>query len=160
MMSDLLQKFLSEFLQKAVFSGCSFTVTENKVEKTIRINITTTDSVESGLLIGPEGEHLAVLEKLLNLILKKKTPDQDWRVALDVNNYRALYEEKLRDLARKAAHEVALTKKPWELPPMSAKDRRVVHLEIALRTDVVTESLGEEPERRIIIKPVEGQEEN
>jgi len=81
--------------------------------------------------------------------------DSSWRVSLDVNNYRTIYEEKLREFARKAAYQVALTKKIMELPPMKARDRRIIHLEIALRSDVSTESVGERKERHIIIKPQE-----
>jgi len=88
-------------------------------------------------------------------ILQKIKNDPTWRVSLDVNNYRTIYEEKLREFARKAAYQVALTKKPLELPPMNPKDRRIIHLEIALRSDVTTESIGEGKDRHIIIKPQE-----
>ena len=66
-----------------------------------------------------------------------------------------MQEEKLREFAKKAARHVSLTKKIIELPPMRARDRRIIHLEIALRSDVFTESVGEREGRHIIIKPEE-----
>jgi spoIIIJ-associated protein len=63
--------------------------------------------------------------------------------------------EGLRELARKAAREAVLKKKPVELPAMNAYERRVVHSELALRPDVMTESSGEEPNRRVVVKPLE-----
>jgi len=66
-----------------------------------------------------------------------------------------MQEEKLREFAKKAARHVSLSKKEIELPPMRARDRRIIHLEIALRSDVFTESVGEGKGRHIIIKPQE-----
>ena len=57
-------------------------------------------------------------------------------------------------MAISAADDVALTKKEKQLPPMTAYERRIIHLELAsARPDVVTESIGQEPERRVAIKP-------
>jgi len=56
-------------------------------------------------------------------------------------------------LAKEIADEVALTKKEKILPPMPAYERRIIHLELAQRPDVTTQSIGQEPERRVVIKP-------
>ncbi len=56
-------------------------------------------------------------------------------------------------MANSAADEVALIKKEKWLPIMPAYERRIIHLELSLREDVVTESIGEEPERRVVVKP-------
>ena len=61
--------------------------------------------------------------------------------------------EYLKEIARSAADEVAINKTEKELPPMPPYERRIIHMEIAERTDVKTESVGEEPERRIVISP-------
>ena len=60
----------------------------------------------------------------------------------------------MKDLAKELADEVALTKKEKVLSPMPSYERRIIHLEISKREDVKTESIGEEPERRIVIKPI------
>jgi len=56
-------------------------------------------------------------------------------------------------LARSLADEVAITKKEKILSSMPAYERRIIHLELAGRSDVTTESIGQEPERRIVIRP-------
>ncbi len=61
--------------------------------------------------------------------------------------------EYLRELAKSVADEVALTKKEKQLAPMPAHERRIIHLELVGRTDIISESIGQEPERKIVIKP-------
>ena len=61
--------------------------------------------------------------------------------------------EYLKEMAREAADDVSLTRKEKELPPMPPYERRIIHTEISQRTDVLSESAGQEPERRIVIKP-------
>ena len=151
-----LKNYLNDLLTLIGFNNFEVEVQENPTEKFVRFMIKTDSSDESsGILIGKGGENLWAFETLLKNILQKMKNDSGWRVSLDVNNYRTIYEEKLREFARKAAYQVALTKKPMELPPMNAKDRRVIHLEISLRSDVATESIGEGKDRHIVIKPQE-----
>jgi len=59
----------------------------------------------------------------------------------------------LKKLSKELADEVAKTRKSIMLQPMSSYERRIIHLELAERPDIVTESIGEEPERRVIIRP-------
>lgn len=148
----LVKNFLENLLKIAGFKDSNLEINEDYSEKLIKINIRTEDS---GILIGKGGENLKAFELILNLVAKKLMKDFDWYIVLDVNSYRTVYEEKLREFAREAAHKVSLLKRPLELPPMPAKDRRIIHLEIALRSDVKTESIGEGKERHIIIKPSE-----
>ena len=61
--------------------------------------------------------------------------------------------EYLKSSAQEFADEVALSGKEKALSPMSAYERRIVHMQLAGRKDVITESIGKEPERKIIIKP-------
>ena len=148
--------FLEDLLKIAGFLNFEISVQENSQDKIIQFSIKTNPQVDdSGLLIGRDGENLQAFEYLLNIFSRRHFQEYDFRVFLDINNYRAMQEEKLREFARKAAYQVALTKKIMELPPMKARDRRIIHLEIALRSDVSTESVGERKERHIIIKPQE-----
>jgi spoIIIJ-associated protein len=59
----------------------------------------------------------------------------------------------LKEMARSATEEVVLTKKEKILPPMPAYERRIIHLELADNSNITTESVGQEPERRIVIRP-------
>lgn len=107
---------------------------------------------EPQLFIGEKGHTLLELQHLLRAILRKKLKESIF-ISLDINDYKKSKESYLKELANNIADEVALLKKEKELPPMSASERRIIHLAIAERQDVVSESVGEEPNRRIIIKP-------
>lgn len=107
---------------------------------------------EPQLFIGEKGQALMEIQHVLRMMLRKKLPEPR-RVFLDINEYKKSKESYLREMAKSAADEVALLKKEKELPVMSAADRRIVHVELSERQDVIAESAGEEPERRIIIKP-------
>lgn len=101
--------------------------------------------------IGQGGQALAAIQHLLRAMLRRGLGENIYLI-LDINDYRKNKISYLKDLARSAAEEVVARGLAKELPPMSAFERRVVHLEIGTREDVLTESIGEEPERRIVIK--------
>lgn len=151
-----VKNFLEKLLTIIGFVNFEISAQESPQDKLIRFSIKTDSEINySGLLIGRDGENLQALEYLLNIFSKRCSDDYPWRVILDINNYRAMQEEKLREFAKKAARHVSLSKEEIELPPMIARDRRIIHLEIALRSDVFTESVGEGKERHIIIRPQE-----
>ena len=151
-----IKSFLEQLLKIIGFTDFEINIQENPQDKLIQFSLKVDSRLDdSGLLIGRDGENLQALEYFLNILLKKNTVNFGWRVLLDINNYRAMQEEKLREFARKIAHQVAVTNQIIELPPMRARDRRIIHLEIALRSDVATESIGENKERHIVIKPRE-----
>ena len=118
-------------------------------ENAVSISIHT---AEPQLFIGDRGQALAEIQHILKFILKKKVQEQFY-LSVDINDYKKSKEQYLRELARTAADEVALLKKPKELDPMSSAERRVVHMELAERSDVSSESEGEGENRRIIVKP-------
>jgi len=118
-------------------------------EETISINIKTK---EPQILIGEGGQTLADIQHILKAVMRRKV-ENPFFISIDINEYRKRKEEYLKETARLMADEVALTKKEKELTPMPAYERRVVHMELASREDVITESMGEGAERRVIIKP-------
>jgi spoIIIJ-associated protein len=107
---------------------------------------------EPRLLIGERGQTLAEAQHLLKAILKRKI-SEPFFIDLDVLGYKKKKAEYLRELARSLADEVAITKKEKQLASMPAYERRIIHLELAERPDVTTESVGQEPERSVIIRP-------
>lgn len=107
---------------------------------------------EPQILIGERGQTLAEIQHLLKAILKRKI-DQPFYIDLDVNHYKKKKIEYLKELAKTIADEVALSKKEKQLPAMPAYERRIIHLELAARPDVTSESIGREPNRRVIIRP-------
>jgi spoIIIJ-associated protein len=118
-------------------------------ENTLLLNLKTK---EPKLLIGEKGEILSDLQHLLKAIIKKKFR-KDFYLDLDINSYKKRKIEFLKELAKDLADQVALTKKEKILPAMPAYERRIIHLELAVRKDVTTESIGKEPERKVVIKP-------
>lgn len=103
-----------------------------------------------GVLIGRKGERLSALQHLLNLMLSRRMGS--WtRVLVDVEDYRGRRERQLRDLALRAAERVVETGKMLQLEPMPALERRWVHLTLRGNPDVMTQSIGEEPNRRVVV---------
>lgn len=109
---------------------------------------------EPQILIGERGQTLAEIQRLLKIILRKKIiSEEPFYIDLDINDYKKKKAEYLKETAKNAADEVSLTKKENQLPPMPAYERRIIHMELASRDDVATESVGWGPERRVVIKP-------
>ncbi len=107
-----------------------------------------------GVLIGRRGENLEALQYILNLMVQRWT--QVWPgISVDVGGYRRRREEVLEGLARRMARRVVETQQPFTFEPMPARERRIVHLAIQDDQSVLTESLGEGDERRVVIYPAE-----
>lgn len=110
------------------------------------------------LLIGFQGNTLRALEHILSLIINRRLRSENQeaervRVRIDVNNYRAKREENIKSIALQAIGQVKESDQEFELSPMNPAERRIVHMVIREEEGVSSESVGEEGERRIIIKP-------
>ena len=104
------------------------------------------------ILIGPQAETLNALQYLVTLILGKQT-GRAIPITIDVEGYRTRRENQLRRLARKMAEQALKTGRRQVLEPMPANERRIVHLELRDFEGVTTESIGEEPRRKVTIIP-------
>ena len=108
-----------------------------------------------GALIGRKGERLSALQHLVNLMLSRKLGT--WtRVLVDVEDYRGRRERQLREIAVRAAEKVKESGKMLQLEPMPALERRWIHLTLRDDPNVVTQSIGEEPNRRVVLVPRAG----
>jgi len=105
-----------------------------------------------GVLIGRRGEKLASLQHIVNLIVARREGQLN-RIMVDVENYRGRREDQLRDVADRAAQRVAQSGKIIQLEAMPAMERRIVHLALAEHDTVRTQSVGVEPNRRVVILP-------
>jgi len=102
------------------------------------------------VLIGRRAETLNALQYILALIVSKEA--SRWvQVIVDVEGYRARRERQLRQLARRMAEQALRTGKRQLLEPMSSAERRIVHLELRSHEAVTTESVGDEPNRKVSI---------
>ena len=101
--------------------------------------------------IGYKGKTIESFQSILNSMLQRE--DEEYaKIFVEVNDYKKQKEEKLKKLANKMANNVIKFRKPIRLEPMSAYERLIIHTELANRNDVETESIGEEPRRRVVIK--------
>jgi spoIIIJ-associated protein len=107
---------------------------------------------DSGLLIGRRGQTLQALQFIVSLMVRKDF-GESVRVVLDVEHYRQRREASLRDMASKVASRVVQTGRGITLEPMSAADRRVIHLSLANHQGVTTESAGFGEDRKVTILP-------
>ncbi|MCI0345345.1 MAG: Jag N-terminal domain-containing protein [Chloroflexi bacterium] len=120
--------------------------------ETSRLNIVGDEKEALGALIGRKGERLSALQHLVNLMLSKQMGG--WtRVLVDVEDYRGRRERQLREIALRAAQRVTETGRMLQLEPMPALERRWIHLALREHPDVATQSIGEEPNRRIVLVP-------
>ena len=107
---------------------------------------------DSGLLIGRRGQTLQSLQFIVNLIVRSEL-GEGTRVVLDVERYRQRREASLRDMAVKVAERVTQTGRSITLEPMSAADRRIIHLSLSESPSVTTESVGFGDDRKVSIFP-------
>ena len=105
-----------------------------------------------GILIGRRGETLASLQYLVNLIIGRKLKAKS-SFGVDVAGYRRRREESLRSLALHMAERVRSTHQVMTLEPMPPNERRIVHLTLAQDASVITESIGEGENRKVVIRP-------
>ncbi len=110
-----------------------------------------TTKTDSKFLIGQHGSNLYALEHLIRSIVYKN--GHNARVNIDINDYKAEKDKMIANIAKDAATQAALEKKPIVLRPMNAYERRIVHMNVANDARVETESIGEGDERKVIIKP-------
>jgi len=112
------------------------------------------DAEDPGILIGRNGETLASLQLILNLIASRQMGGENQkRVIVDVSSWRKSKEEELAHKAGDWAVKVIETKEPMELLPMPAWQRRIVHMTVEKTAGVKSESIGEGSERRLVISP-------
>ncbi len=105
-----------------------------------------------GLLIGRHSETLSALQYLVRVIINQRL--HRWmNVVVDVENYRQRRKETLRRMAQRVAEQVAHTGRPVVLEAMPAADRRLIHIALRDHPDVYTISVGEEPRRKVTIRP-------
>ena len=142
-----------EKLTKELFSlagvDVKIVVSENE-EGVYEVNLETPE--ETGLLIGFRGENINAIQTVLGIMVKGVTGE--WvRIVVNVGDYRQKQEQKLFVLADQSADRAIETKEPQPIYNLTAGQRRIIHMYLSKRGDVLTESQGEEPERFLVVKP-------
>jgi spoIIIJ-associated protein len=103
-------------------------------------------------LVGAEGETLDALQELTRLAVQRETGVRS-RLMLDIGGHRARIRERLAELGRRTAEKVAASGEAVTLEPMTPFERKVVHDAVGGVAGVVSGSEGEEPERRVVVRP-------
>ncbi len=146
-----LKKFIEKFLQKADFSDCKVETIVKK--EAVIVNIFSEKS--ANLLIGQNGENLRAIQYLIRLLVHKNLEEEkDLPFLVDINGYRQQKDRAIFDLAEEVALQAKQEGKPIFLRTMNAYERRLIHLHLAERADVKTESVGEGEERKVVVRPV------
>ena len=106
-----------------------------------------------GLLIGRHGQTIDAIQYLLNVIAYRAQGEEKRDVVVDAAGYRARRQATLETLADRAAEHVLESGEPEELEPMTAVERKVVHLRLKEVSGVGTTSEGTEPNRYVVVVP-------
>jgi spoIIIJ-associated protein len=106
-----------------------------------------------GLVIGKRGHTIDAIQYLANAILWRADPDARKEVVVDAAGYRERRRASLEDTADRAASDALQSGRSVPLEPMTAVERKIVHVHLADREDVVTSSDGTEPNRRVVVAP-------
>lgn len=147
---ELLEE-IKEYLQtilKKLDIDVSFEILEGEDTQSYEIVMS---SSNNSLLIGKDGKNLKAFEQMVRAYISKDWPST-LKVILNVENYREKRIESLEKLAVKVAREVRTTKVDAELENMNSFERRVIHNKLINFKGVSTVSVGEEPNRHIVIK--------
>jgi len=145
--AELAYKYLTGILKE--FKIKNLKIETEHVENGIIFNIF---SDESGLIIGKRGTTLDALRYLVNLAVNQNQENY-FRVKIDVANYRKKREKILTELGTRIALRAIRTKHAYELEPMNAYDRRMIHSAVQAFHGVMSVSKGEGIKRHIIISP-------
>ena len=135
------------FLVKGIGLTCQIEI--KKREGTLIFSII---SPNNPILIGKNGKTIDAMQNLTRTMLQERLKTH-YNFVLDVNDYKLSKEKRLSKLAKYTAKDVARTKIEVKLDPMNSYERRIIHNTLTNSKDVITESVGEEPHRCVVIKP-------
>ena len=142
-----LERFVSEFLYRI---DETFNYEVKIEDSSIIVNVT---GEKSGVLIGYRGDTLNSIQNILNAIANKNTKSKV-RVFLNIDNYKEKREKSLEDLAIKVSKTVLRNNKSITLEPMNSYERKIIHSKLQNVKNITTHSIGEEPNRRIVIEKI------
>ena len=138
--------FLKVFLKQISEESYEFKISNDEYYITVEILGENTNT-----LIGYRGETLNALQTLLSSIANKDI-EEKVRVILDISGYKEKRKKVLEELADKISKTVIKTGKKVTLEPMPAYERKIIHSRLQNNKKVITESVGEEPHRKIVVE--------
>lgn len=150
--ADVAADFLEELLGRMGIEG---TVEPNLEDGTMYVDILGSgpEDDDMALLIGRHGQTLEALQELTRHVVMRKT-ELRCRVVVDIEDYRKRQRDRLVSKAQEVAARVVRTGREEELEPMTPYDRKVVHDAVAGVEGAESSSRGEDPDRRVVIRPI------
>ena len=141
----LAKEYITNILTAMGLSG--FTITESGDDEHAVLNI---EGQGLGVIIGRRGETLDAIQYLASLVANRLGGDY-FRITVDSGDYRSKREQTLKHLAEKLSKTVARTGRSSTLEPMNPYERRIIHSVVSGIEGVSSKSIGEEPNRRVVI---------
>lgn len=149
-MSDSLNDQISAFLRDIVAAmGLSLTVRVEEDPEATRIEL---EGEDGGVLVRRGGEGLQALQHLVATSFRRQLGD-DNRILIDCNGFRRDKDAELRQMAIFMADKARTAGAPQEMGPLNPYERRIVHMAVAERSDVTSESIGDAFLKTVIISP-------
>lgn len=148
--NQIIKTVTEEVLTMMGFEGEVVVLAAKDDKDTFVCNITTSKDVN--LVIGQNGDNLQALQHIVRLLVRKQI-EENIKFILDVNSYKKDQETSVIEMAKATAKQVIEERRAIVMRPMSAYNRRLIHMLLADNGDVITESTGDEDERRVVIKP-------
>lgn len=147
--NDLIDSIKENIIEITKLMGLTVNLEVRRREDNITIKIF---SDHNAVLIGRNGKVLEALQSIIRQIVHNETKEFI-SIILDVENYKDKRIKNLEFLAKKVAKEVSQTKVETKLDSMNSYERRIIHSILSNNKYVYTESIGEEPNRCVVIKP-------
>ncbi|MBN1535312.1 MAG: Jag N-terminal domain-containing protein [Anaerolineales bacterium] len=144
-----VQELLEKMKVKAEVTAEFNSSEDESAKQSIQVNIHGNDL---SILIGRQAETLNALQYITGLIVCKEM-GKSVHISIDVEGYRHRREQQIRQIAQRMADQAVKTGRRQVLEPMPANERRLIHLELRNHPQVSTESIGEEPRRKVTIIP-------
>lgn len=146
---DVVSELLEKMKVRAEVSAEYLPAEDARSRVPVRVNVNGDDL---SYLIGRQAETLNALQYISSLIINKEI-GRSIPLIVDVEGYRSRRENQLRKLAHQVADQAVATGRRQVLEPMPANERRIVHIALRENPEVTTESIGEEPRRKVTILP-------
>lgn len=147
---EIARDFLNGLLDE-IGAPANITVSVSEDDDTALVAVAADDL---GHLIGPKGTTLHALQELTRTVVQRKTGARNGRIIVDIADYREKRRQALERFTRQVAEDVITSGAQRALEPMNPADRKTVHDVVNTIDGVSTTSEGEEPRRRVVIKPV------
>ena len=147
-------EFLQQLLAHMGLEQVEISEEDRTGTRTLHVHVRDEDT---GMVIGPRGEMLDALQKVVNLADRVQHPvgesEEISRIVVDVNGYRLRREDSVKEMALDIADQVIESGRPMTLPFLRASERRIAHMALQDLAGVESRSDGEGRERRLTIYP-------